>query len=131
MRRQGGGSIVNISSIAAVVSSQNLIAYKVSKAGVNALTHAIAMSGAPYGIRANVVMPGLLDTPIAIEGYQRELGIDREVLIAARNEQVPLRRKMGTAWDVAYAALYLASDEAKFVTGVVLPVDGGQSARVG
>jgi len=72
-----------------------------------------------------------MNTPMAIEGISQALGIAREDLIRQRDAQVPLRGKMGTAWDVAYAALFLASDEARFITGVLLPVDGGQSARVG
>jgi NAD(P)-dependent dehydrogenase (short-subunit alcohol dehydrogenase family) len=76
-------------------------------------------------------MPGLMNTPMAIEGISRALGVDREALIRQRDAQVPLLGKMGTAWDVAYAALFLASDEARFITGVALAVDGGQSARVG
>jgi NAD(P)-dependent dehydrogenase (short-subunit alcohol dehydrogenase family) len=68
---------------------------------------------------------------MAIEGLTAMLGIDKAELIARRDAMVPLGAKMGDAWDVAYAALYLASDEARFVTGVALPVDGGQSARIG
>jgi NAD(P)-dependent dehydrogenase (short-subunit alcohol dehydrogenase family) len=130
MREQCSGSIVNISSIAAVCST-NILAYKTSKAGVNALTHQIAMENAKYNIRANVIMPGLMNTPMAIEGISKSRGIPKEELIAKREALVPLGQKMGTAWDVAFAALFLASDEAKFITGVVLPVDGGQSARIG
>jgi NAD(P)-dependent dehydrogenase (short-subunit alcohol dehydrogenase family) len=129
MRRQRGGAIVNVSSIAAIVSYP-LIAYKVSKAGVNALTQLIASSGAKYGIRANAIMPGLINTPMAIEGHSTALNVPREELIRRRDAQVPLG-KMGTAWDVAYAALFLASDEAGFITGVIIPVDGGQSGQVG
>ena len=76
-------------------------------------------------------MPGLMDTPMAIEGLSGDLGIDEGELIAQRDAAVPLGGHMGTAWDVAHAALFLASDEARFITGVMLPVDGGQSARVG
>jgi NAD(P)-dependent dehydrogenase (short-subunit alcohol dehydrogenase family) len=129
MRRQRGGAIVNISSIAAVAAA-NIVAYKVSKAGVNALTRQIAVANARFGVRANAVMPGLMNTPMAIEGISRARHVDREALIRERDAQVPLG-KMGTAWDVAYASLYLASDEARFVTGALLPVDGGQTARVG
>ena len=75
-------------------------------------------------------MPGLMETPMAIEGYVKA-GRERESLIAERNASVPLGGQMGTAWDVANAALFLASDEARFITGVCLPVDGGQSARIG
>ena len=130
MREQRSGSIINISSIAAVCSA-NIVAYKTSKAGVNALTHQIAMDNAKYNIRANVIMPGLMNTPMAIEGLSRSRGIPKEELIRQRDARVPLGQKMGSAWDVAFAALFLASDESKFITGVMLPVDGGQSARVG
>jgi NAD(P)-dependent dehydrogenase (short-subunit alcohol dehydrogenase family) len=130
MREQRSGSIVNISS-AAAVCSVGMLAYKTSKAGVHALTHAIAMGNAKHGLRANVVMPGLMNTPMAVEGISRARRIPKEELIRQRDAQVPLGGKMGTAWDIAYAALFLASDEARFITGVVLPVDGGQSARIG
>jgi NAD(P)-dependent dehydrogenase (short-subunit alcohol dehydrogenase family) len=76
-------------------------------------------------------MPGLIETPMAIEGISRARGIPKDELIRQRHAQVPLAGRMGTAWDVAFAALFLASDEARFITGVVLPVDGGQSARIG
>lgn len=130
MRRQGGGSIVNISSIAAVCATP-IVAYKASKAGVNAYTQSLAIGNAKFGIRANVIMPGLMNTPMAIEGLSAALGVEKQKLIAMRDAQVPLGGKMGTAWDVAYAALFLASDESRFITGVALPVDGGQSARIG
>ena len=130
MREQRSGSIINISSIAAVCST-SIVAYKTSKAGVNALTHQIALENAKYNIRANAIMPGLMNTPMAIEGISKSRGVPKEDLIRQRDASVPLGGKMGTAWDVAYAALFLASDEAKFITGVMLPVDGGQSARIG
>lgn len=130
MREQRAGSIINISSIAAVCST-GIVAYKTSKAGVNALTHQIALENAKYNVRANAIMPGLMNTPMAIEGISKARGVPKEDLIRQRDASVPLGGKMGTAWDVAYAALFLASDEAKFITGVVLPVDGGQSARIG
>jgi NAD(P)-dependent dehydrogenase (short-subunit alcohol dehydrogenase family) len=130
LRKQLSGSIINISSVAAVCSV-GIVAYKASKAAVNALTHSIAIGNARYGIRANVIMPGLMNTPMAIEGISAARGVTKEQLIAERDARVPLGGKMGTAWDVAYAALFLASDEARFITGVMLPVDGGQSARIG
>ena len=130
MREHGSGVIINISSIAAVCSV-GMVAYKTSKAGVNALTHSLALGNARYGIRVNAIMPGLMNTPMAIETISQVRGVDRERLIRERDAQVPLGEKMGTAWDIAHAALFLASDEAKFITGVVLPVDGGQSARIG
>jgi NAD(P)-dependent dehydrogenase (short-subunit alcohol dehydrogenase family) len=131
MRRQESGSIINISSIAAVAAAIELTAYKVSKAGLNALTQAMAIANARYGIRVNAIMPGLVETPMAIESISKRRGIPKEQLIQERNARVPLKAQMGTAWDVANAALFLASDEAQFITGVVLPVDGGQCARVG
>ena len=129
LRAQGSGVITNISSVAAVCAV-GMVAYKTSKAALNAYTHALATSNARYGIRANVIMPGLMETPMAIEGNVLA-GRDRDEVIQSRNAQVPLRQHMGTAWDVANAALFLASDEAGFITGVNLPVDGGQSARIG
>lgn len=130
MVKQGSGSIVNISS-AAAVCSVSMLAYKTSKAGVNALTHSIAMKYASKGIRVNCIMPGLMNTPMAIEGISQDLGINKEELIKRRNNQVPLKGGMGNGWDTAHACLFLASDEAKFITSVILPVDGGQSAKIG
>jgi NAD(P)-dependent dehydrogenase (short-subunit alcohol dehydrogenase family) len=130
MREQRSGCITNISSIASIAAT-GMLAYKTSKAGVNALTHSLAMGNARYGIRVNAILPGLMNTPMAIEGISRARGIPREELIRQRDAQVPLGGQMGSAWDVAHAALFLASDEARFITGVLLPVDGGQSARVG
>jgi NAD(P)-dependent dehydrogenase (short-subunit alcohol dehydrogenase family) len=130
MREQNSGAIVNVSSIASICSV-GLFAYKTSKAAVNAFTHALAMANAKYGIRVNAILPGLMNTPMAIENIARARGIDKEQLVRARDAKVPLGAKMGTAWDVAHAALFLASDEARFITGVLLPVDGGQSGRIG
>ncbi|MHB1710620.1 MAG: SDR family NAD(P)-dependent oxidoreductase [Acidimicrobiales bacterium] len=130
MREQGSGSVVNVSSLAAVASTP-LTAYKISKAGMNALSQSLAMANARHGIRVNTIMPGLMDTPMAIEGTAEARDVTRDQVRAFRNQLVPLRRTMGTAWDVAYASLFLHSDEAGFITGVVLPVDGGQAARIG
>lgn len=130
MRDQKDGVITNISSTASVCSHRTLT-YKTSKAGVNAMTQTLAIENAPYGVRVNAILPGLMDTPMAIERRARERGVDRGAIRQERNEQVPLRGKMGTAWDVAAAAVFLASDEARYITGVILPVDGGLCARVG
>lgn len=130
MRSQQSGAIINISSLAAIAAT-NMVAYKTSKAGVLALTENLAMANARYGIRANCILPGLINTPMAIEGISKGQGKDRDELIKARDKAVPLRGKMGGAWDVAYAALFLASDEAGFITGINLPVDGGQGKRIG
>src|SRR5487761_2171077 len=130
MRAQHSGVVLNVSSFAAY-SNYPYIAYKTSKAGVIALTQHIAISNAEYGIRANVVVPGLINTPMAVEARIGVLATSREEVIAARDAQVPLNKKMGTAWDVAHALLFLASDEASFISGVALVVDGGQSLRIG
>lgn len=130
LRADGGGAIVNVSSLASIAAAGNLTAYKLSKAGVNALTQNLAITNARHGVRANAILPGFIDTPMAVDAAARALGTDREEYAAARAAFVPLGRQ-GTAWDVAHAALFLASDEAAFVTGVLLPVDGGQAARVG
>ncbi|HJT37803.1 MAG TPA: SDR family NAD(P)-dependent oxidoreductase [Actinomycetota bacterium] len=130
MREQRSGSIVNVSSIASIAAT-GLLAYKVSKAGVNALTQQLAIANARNGIRCNAILPGFINTPMAIEGIAEARAIPKDDLIKARDAMVPLGQKQGTAWDVANAALFLASDEARFITGVLLPVDGGQSIKVG
>jgi NAD(P)-dependent dehydrogenase (short-subunit alcohol dehydrogenase family) len=130
MRAQRGGAIVCVSSIAAVAAAGNLTAYKISKAGVNALVQSLATTNARHGIRVNGIMPGLIDTPMGVDQAAEARGVAREELAASRSKMVPLGHQ-GTAWDVANAALFLASDEAAFITGVVLAVDGGQIAMVG
>ncbi len=130
MREQGGGAIVNISSLASLAGGTQ-VAYEVSKAAMNRLTTSIAQSNAKYGVRCNAILPGLMDTPMAVAGIAQATGQDVEAVRQARGARVPLRAKMGTAWDTAYAALFLASDEAAFITGVLLPVDGGMSSRIG
>jgi NAD(P)-dependent dehydrogenase (short-subunit alcohol dehydrogenase family) len=130
MREQRSGSIVNVSSIASIAAT-GMLAYKVSKAGVNALTQQLAIANARHGIRCNAILPGFINTPMAIEGIAGARAIPKDDLIKARDAMVPLGQKQGTAWDVANAALFLASDEARFITGVLLPVDGGQSIKVG
>lgn len=130
LRASGAGAIVNVSSLASIAAAGNLTAYKLSKAGVNALTQNLALTNAKHGVRANAILPGFIDTPMAVDAAARALDTDRATVAAARAAAVPLGRQ-GTAWDVANAALFLASDEAAFVTGVLLLVDGGQGARVG
>jgi NAD(P)-dependent dehydrogenase (short-subunit alcohol dehydrogenase family) len=130
MRAAGGGSIVTISSLASTAGA-NMIAYEVSKAALNRLTIATALGSASKGVRCNAILPGLIDTPMGVGGTAARDGRSLEDQRAARNAMVPLKGGMGSGWDVANAALFLASDEAKFVTGVLLPVDGGQGARIG
>jgi NAD(P)-dependent dehydrogenase (short-subunit alcohol dehydrogenase family) len=130
MRQQQGGVILGVSSAAAIASGNN-VTYKASKAGMNALVQSMAVENGKHGIRVNSIMPGLMDTPMAIERRAREMDIPRDKVREMRDRVVPLNRKMGTAWDVAYAALFLASDDAKYISGVALAVDGALTARVG
>lgn len=130
MREQGGGAIVNVSSLAAKAGGIQ-VAYEVSKAGVNRLTTSIAQSQARYGVRCNAVQPGLMDTPMAVAGIAGASGRTQDEVRQERNARVPLGGKMGTAWDTAHAALFLASDEAGFISGAVLPVDGAMGVRIG
>ncbi|WP_291685328.1 SDR family NAD(P)-dependent oxidoreductase [Bradyrhizobium sp.] len=130
MRQQQSGAIINISSMAAI-TTYPYVAYKATKAAMIAFTEQLAYQNAEYGIRANVILPGLMNTPMAVDTRAREFRKSRAEVEAERDAKVPLRRKMGTGWDVANAALFLASDEANFITGVTLPVDGGASVRRG
>ena len=130
MREQKSGVIINISSMA-VITTYPYVAYKATKAAMVSFTEQLAYQNAQYGIRANVILPGLMNTPMAVDTRAREFKKTRAEIEAMRDAQVPLRKKMGTGWDVANAALFLASDEANFITGVTLPVDGGASVRRG
>lgn len=130
MREQGAGAIVNISSLASTAGGFQL-GYEMSKAAVNRLTTSVAQSGASKGVRCNAILPGFMDTPMAVEGIAAASGLPVEQVREERNRHVPLGRKMGTGWDTAHAALFLASDEARFITGALLPVDGGMGIRIG
>ena len=130
MLKQGHGAIVNISSIAATrYTGYPYPAYYASKAAVNHLTVAIAMEYAARGIRANAIMPGLMDTPHIYQNISSQYA-SREAMIEARHQSSPTGR-MGTAWDIAKAAAFLASDDAAYITGQCLAVDGGLSCRIG
>jgi len=131
MERQGGGSIVNISSIAATrYTGVPYATYYASKGGILALTRGVALEYAQEGIRANSILPGLMYTPMVREGLTAAYGKEGDIenLKRVRDAQCPMGH-MGDAWDVAYAALYLASDEAKYVTAAELVVDGGITAK--
>src|SRR5688572_26876103 len=130
MREQKSGVILGISSLAAY-EDYPYVTYKATKVAMIEFTRQVAIQNAKYGIRANTILPGLIDTPMAVDTRARAWNKTRAEVVAERNANVPLRHRMGTAWDVANAALFLASDEADFITGVALPVDGGALARIG
>lgn len=124
LRERGGGAIVNISSLAAT-SGATQLAYELSKAGVNRLTTHVAQGNARHRVRANAIMMGFMDTPMAVSGIAAARGVPTSEVRAQRDAQVPLGGKMGTGWDTAYAALFFASDESAFITGQVIAVAGG------
>ena len=130
MERQQQGAIVNISSTSSIrYSGYPSVAYNTSKGAINQLTQNIAVQYASKGIRANCVLPGLMNTPMIVEPLKDAYGTGGvEEMIRKRDELVPMGR-MGDAWDVAHAALFLASDEARYITGSCLVVDGGLTCR--
>ena len=121
MRASGGGAIVNVSSIAAL-RPRGLTAYSVSKGAVATLTRALAVDHGADGIRANCIMPGPVYTPMVYAA-----GMPPELRERRRNAS--LLKIEGEGWDIGWAAVFLASDEARYVTGVILPVDGGVTVR--
>lgn len=131
MLEQGGGAIVNIASIAAIRHiGVDYTTYYASKGGVVSFTRGLALQYAKQGIRANSILPGLMNTPMIREPLKDVYAQgDIEKMFEIRDAQCPMGH-MGDAWDVAYAALFLASDEAKYVTGTELVVDGGITARI-
>ena len=131
MERQGKGAVVNNASIAAWGwCGVNYGLYSASKGAMISMTRSLAIQYAPKGIRANCVCPGLMNTPLVHKALTTVYGAEGDIdtLIRTRDAQCPMGH-MGNAWDTAYAALYLASDEAGYVTGVALNVDGGISIR--
>lgn len=130
MRDQQSGNIINISSTAAH-EEYPWVTYKASKAAAKAMTEQVALQNAPHGIRVNCIQPGLMNTPMAVDARMDAWNMTREEVVAMRDAKVPLGGKMGTAWDVANAALFLVSEEARFITGVTLMVDGGAHCRIG
>ncbi|MBC7285234.1 SDR family NAD(P)-dependent oxidoreductase [Hoeflea sp.] len=128
MVEQGGGSIINISTIASVrYLGFSYAAYDASKAAVNALTRSIAVDFGPKGIRANTILIGMVDTPLARGGIDAA-GRDVDAVYSSYTKQIPLRR-MGTGFETANLALFLASDESSYITAAEIPVDGGLIAR--
>jgi len=129
MLARKAGAIVNVSSVAAIrYTGYPYAAYYAAKAAVNNFTMGLALQYARDGIRVNAVMPGLMNTPLIFQQISGQYATAEE-MVAARDAACPTG-KMGTAWDVAKAALFLASDDAAYITGVSLPVDGGLSCRV-
>jgi NAD(P)-dependent dehydrogenase (short-subunit alcohol dehydrogenase family) len=131
MRAQKSGVVINVASMTAIETQTPNVAYRASKAGMIAFTEQFAIHNAPFGVRANAILPGMMETSMAVDTRARLSGRSREDIIAERNSKVPLRSKGGTGWDIANAALYLASDEANFITGVSLPVEGGTLVKIG
>ena len=130
MVEQGGGAIVNISSINGIRTLPALSGpYGASKLGMVALTREIAIEFASKGVRCNAVLPGMMRTPFVEASLTEAWGGDVEAMMRQRDAMIPLGRQ-GESWDVAHAALFLASDDAKYVTGATLVVDGGLTGGV-
>jgi len=130
MEKQGGGAIVNISSINAIRTLPALsLPYAVSKAGIIAFTRDVAVEYAAKGIRANAVLPGMMATPFVVGALTGAYGGDVEAMMERRDALCPTG-KQGEGWDVAHLSLFLASDEAKYITGAAVVVDGAQTARI-
>ncbi|WP_111735276.1 SDR family NAD(P)-dependent oxidoreductase [Roseovarius amoyensis] len=128
MVAQGGGSIINVSTIASVrYLGFSYTAYDASKAAVNALTRSIAVEFGPKGVRANTILVGMMDTPLARGGIEAA-GSNVDKIYSGYTDTIPLRR-MGTGWDTANLALFLASDDASYITAAEIPTDGGLIAR--
>ena len=130
MERQGSGAIVNVGSVGGMRHlGHHHVGYTAGKAGLVQFTRHIAVQYGPKGIRCNTVIPGLMDTPLLKHRVSKMKGrADLATLRSEGKTRVPLGRR-GDGWDVAYAALFLASDEAKYVTGTEILVDGGLMAR--
>ena len=132
MQKQGGGSIINISSIASIRHlGISYVTYGASKAAMNQMTKTTAVQFARDHVRVNAILPGLMKTPMVEHSAGLAAGYsagDVEAMWRARDAQVPMGH-MGEAWDVANAALFLASDEARYITGIELVVDGGLTVK--
>lgn len=127
MERQGGGAIVNVSSTASLRwTTVEFISYNTSKAALNHLTRVMARTYAPKGIRCNAILPGMIDTPHIRTLFRDKTPEEFAAILAERNSRCPMGRQ-GSCWDVANAALFLVSDEAAYISGVLLPVDGALS----
>ncbi|MBY0507094.1 MAG: SDR family oxidoreductase [Bryobacteraceae bacterium] len=128
MLAAGGGNIINLASVASLIAVERRFAYCVSKGAVLSLTRAIAIDYAAQGIRANAICPGTVDTPM-IRGYvDKYFGDDVPGTLAALHARQPVGR-MGTVAEIASLAVYLASDESRYLTGAAIPIDGGWTAK--
>lgn len=128
MVAQKRGAIVNISSVSGWRwCARPMVGYSASKAAVNQMTQAIAVEYAPHGVRCNAIIPGLMNTPMVVEPYAVDYG-DVDAMVRARDAVCPSGR-MGSPWDVANAAVFLASDDASYISGALLPVDGALSCK--
>ena len=131
MERQGGGAVVNISSVAGLrYAGKPQVAYAAGKAALMQLTQTTAVLYAARGVRLNCVVPGLMLTPLVERLAAKYANGDYEGFVARRHQQVPMGR-MGDAWDVAHAVLFLASDESRYITAQQIVVDGGLTASTG
>lgn len=128
MIRAGGGAVVNVSSVASIrYTGYDYPAYMAAKAAVNQLTVSLALTHARQGIRVNAVLPGLIDTPLV--GAHLVTGADADAGARTDRDRASPTGRMGSPWDVAHAAVFLASSEASYINGVCLPVDGGLTTR--
>ena len=127
MQAAGGGAIVNLASVSGFIAQPAFIPYNASKGAVMQLTRCLAMDLAPYNIRVNCVCPGSVLTP-ATERHRRFMGADREEFLAEAGASNFMKR-VADPREIAYGALFLASDEASFVTGTPLVMDGGLTAQ--
>ncbi|HEY0200980.1 MAG TPA: SDR family oxidoreductase [Burkholderiaceae bacterium] len=130
MQRQGGGSIVNIGSVAGIRDSGvAYVAYSTTKAATLGLSRSVALQYSAQNIRSNVILPGLMHTPMVAEPLKAGYGTATlDAMLDKRRQQCPMGR-MGDAWDVAHAALWLASDESQYVSAAEIVVDGGLTAK--
>ncbi|OBH09125.1 oxidoreductase [Mycobacterium sp. E342] len=129
MREQGSGSIINISSLASFLAGPENVGYATSKAALNSMSRSFAKEYAKHHVRVNVIAPGAVETPIGVDQLVERTGLSREKVMEMRDSTVPLG-KQGSAFDVAKAAVFLASDDAAWITGIILPVDGGATLSI-
>ncbi len=131
MQEQGGGTIVSTSSAGSRTGGGNLFAYGLSKAGVDAMTHKLAMAFAPWGIRCTSVLPAWVATQHSMDGLIQAGVVENEDQVEELARRSNPLGRFGTAWDVANAVLFLSSDESAHITGISLPVDGGMLGSIG